>query len=96
MLCPLVPAVPAVQLDLQDVTIVGASMGCAVVWSYMELFGEERLKKVGGPVAPGHVLLLGSTGWGSALMALAPAPHRHTPQAVFVDQAPLQNNAPDW
>lgn len=35
------------QLDLSDVTVVGASMGCAVVWSYIELFGEERLKQVG-------------------------------------------------
>ncbi|KAL4431472.1 hypothetical protein ABPG75_006728 [Micractinium tetrahymenae] len=49
------------QLDLADVTVVGTSMGCAVIWSYIELFGEQRLK-----------------------------------QCVFVDQAPLQNTAPDW
>lgn len=48
-------------LDLTDVTVVGTSMGCAVIWSYVELFGLQRLK-----------------------------------QAVFVDQAPLQNRAPDW
>lgn len=35
--------------------------GCSVIWSYIELFGEERLQR-----------------------------------AVFVDQAPLQNVAPDW
>ncbi len=34
------------QLDLIDVTVVGASMGCAVIWSYIELFGEDRLKQV--------------------------------------------------
>ncbi|EFN51577.1 hypothetical protein CHLNCDRAFT_140070 [Chlorella variabilis] len=49
------------ELDLQDVTVVGTSMGAAVIWCYIELFGEARLK-----------------------------------QAVFVDQAPLQNTAPDW
>uniref|UniRef100_A0A383V6P7 AB hydrolase-1 domain-containing protein n=1 Tax=Tetradesmus obliquus TaxID=3088 RepID=A0A383V6P7_TETOB len=48
-------------LQLADVTVVGSSMGCAVIWSYVELFGLQRLK-----------------------------------QAVFVDQAPLQNRAPDW
>lgn len=37
----------ALQLELTEVTVVGASMGCAVVWSYVELFGEERLKQVG-------------------------------------------------
>ncbi len=31
------------SLELSDVTVVGASMGCAVIWSYIELFGEERL-----------------------------------------------------
>lgn len=36
-------------------------MGCAVIWSYVELFGTRRLK-----------------------------------QAVFVDQAPLQDPKPDW
>ncbi|KAI7836993.1 hypothetical protein COHA_009175 [Chlorella ohadii] len=34
-----------VQLELIDVTVVGASMGCAVIWSYIELFGEDRLKQ---------------------------------------------------
>ena len=28
-----------------QVTVVGASMGCAVIWSYIELFGEERLSQ---------------------------------------------------
>lgn len=26
--------------------MVGTSMGCAVIWSYIELFGESRLKQV--------------------------------------------------
>eukprot|EP00884_Botryococcus_braunii_P019260 jgi/Botrbrau1/6017/Bobra.0042s0003.1 len=50
-----------VSLELSDVTIVGTSMGAAVIWSYVELYGVDRLGK-----------------------------------AVFVDQAPLQNNAEDW
>jgi pimeloyl-ACP methyl ester carboxylesterase len=32
-------------LELTDVTVVGSSMGCAVIWSYIELFGLQRLKQ---------------------------------------------------
>jgi pimeloyl-ACP methyl ester carboxylesterase len=32
-------------LELTDVTVVGSSMGCAVIWSYVELFGLQRLKQ---------------------------------------------------
>ena len=35
-----------VQLDLRDCVLVGHSMGCAVIWSYIELFGFERLSKL--------------------------------------------------
>jgi non-heme chloroperoxidase len=51
-----------VALQLNHVTVVGASMGASIIWSYFELFGiDGRIDK-----------------------------------AVFVDQAPLQNLAPDW
>lgn len=51
-----------VALRLSNVTVVGASMGASIIWSYFELFGiDGRIGK-----------------------------------AVFVDQAPLQNVAPDW
>lgn len=30
-------------LDLERVHLLGHSMGCAVIWSYLELFGSERL-----------------------------------------------------
>ena len=30
-------------LDLEDVTVVGWSLGCPVIWSYLELFGDHRL-----------------------------------------------------
>lgn len=33
-------------LDLQDVTILGWSMGCSVVWSYWDLFRARRLSKM--------------------------------------------------
>eukprot|EP00775_Hariotina_reticulata_P013434 gene13434-13562_t len=49
------------SLKLTDCTVVGTSMGCAVIWSYVELFGTQHLK-----------------------------------QAVFVDQAPLQNRTDGW
>ncbi|KAI8475875.1 MAG: Alpha/Beta hydrolase protein [Monoraphidium minutum] len=32
-------------LDITDATVVGTSMGCAVIWSYIELFGTDRLAK---------------------------------------------------
>lgn len=31
------------HLDLDTVTLIGCSMGAAVIWSYIELFGEGRL-----------------------------------------------------
>jgi len=33
------------QLDLQDVTVAGWSLGCPVTWSYDELFGSHRLAR---------------------------------------------------
>ncbi len=32
-------------LDLKDVTIMGHSMGCSVLWCYFDLFGAERIGK---------------------------------------------------
>lgn len=31
------------QLDLRDATVLGWSLGCAVLWSHLELFGTDRL-----------------------------------------------------
>ncbi|MEW5306494.1 MAG: hypothetical protein WDW36_008953 [Sanguina aurantia] len=31
-------------LNLEQVVVVGTSLGCAVIWSYIELYGEARLK----------------------------------------------------
>jgi non-heme chloroperoxidase len=35
-----------VALDLRDVTLLGHSMGCSVIWCYWDLFGSERLAKL--------------------------------------------------
>ena len=32
-------------LELQDATVLGWSLGCPVIWSYLELFGAERLSR---------------------------------------------------
>ena len=35
-----------VALNLSDVTVMGHSMGCSVIWSYWELWGADRLAKI--------------------------------------------------
>jgi len=35
-----------IHLDLTDVTVLGHSMGCSVIWGYTELFGADRLAKI--------------------------------------------------
>lgn len=34
------------ELELHDVNLLGWSMGCSVVWSYLDLFGPERLSRL--------------------------------------------------
>lgn len=34
------------SLDLRDITLLGWSMGCSVVWSYWDLFRGDRLSKL--------------------------------------------------
>ncbi len=34
------------QLDVKEVTAIGWSMGAAVLWSYLELFGNDRISKL--------------------------------------------------
>jgi pimeloyl-ACP methyl ester carboxylesterase len=34
------------QLALSDVALVGHSMGCSVIWAYLELFGSARLERL--------------------------------------------------
>lgn len=31
-------------LNLQDTTVLGWSIGCPIIWSYLELFGQDRLR----------------------------------------------------
>jgi pimeloyl-ACP methyl ester carboxylesterase len=32
--------------DLQDITVLGHSMGCSVIWAYLDLFGPNRLSRL--------------------------------------------------
>ncbi len=34
------------ELNLDNVVLLGHSMGCSVIWNYLDLFGEERLSKL--------------------------------------------------
>lgn len=34
------------HLDARDVTVLGWSMGAAILWSYLELFGYDRVSKL--------------------------------------------------
>ena len=34
------------ELKLENVTLLGWSMGCSIIWAYWELFGAERLAKL--------------------------------------------------
>lgn len=34
------------HLDLRDVTLLGWSMGCSVIWSYWDLFRADRLRRL--------------------------------------------------
>jgi non-heme chloroperoxidase len=33
-------------LDIEDVTLLGHSLGCMVIWSYWDLYGGERIKRM--------------------------------------------------
>ncbi len=34
-----------IQAVVQEVTVVGTSMGASTIWSYIELFGEDRIAR---------------------------------------------------
>ncbi len=44
------------SLDLKDVTLLGWSMGCSVIWSYWDLFCSDRLSKLVLVDEPGLLL----------------------------------------
>ena len=67
------------RLDLQDVALAGHSMGAAVIWSYLEQFGAERVAKlVFIDQAP-----LVTNGWGLTGEALANAGCSFTPTSLY-------------
>ncbi len=34
-----------IQAVMQEVTVVGTSMGASTIWSYIELFGDDRIAR---------------------------------------------------
>ncbi|MDR3671337.1 MAG: alpha/beta hydrolase [Holophaga sp.] len=44
------------NLELKDVTLLGWSMGCSILWSYWDLFGSDRLSKLVLVDEPGLLL----------------------------------------
>lgn len=78
-----------VALDLDDVVLLGHSMGCSVIWSYWDLFGDDRVSTLVLVDQP-------------PVMVSSPAPTAdgqppfrtiYTPQGVYDDVAELR--APD-
>ena len=61
-----------VALDLHEVALLGHSMGCAIMWSYWELFGAERLAKlILVDCAP---CLTANPAWSPKVSSAAPSP----------------------
>ncbi|MBS9338496.1 alpha/beta hydrolase [Fructobacillus sp. M2-14] len=54
------------KLDLQDMTLVGHSMGGAAIFAYLSLFGEDRVKKV--VVIDESPKLLNDSEWSAGLL----------------------------
>ena len=65
-------------LDVSDVTILGHSMGCSVLWCYFDLFGPERIGKFVFCDEP--PFLTSNPTWGEAELANAGA--IFSPEAV--------------
>lgn len=56
------------KLDLQDMTLVGHSMGGAGIFAYLSLFGEDRVKKV--VVIDESPKLLNDPEWSAGLLGM--------------------------
>jgi non-heme chloroperoxidase len=57
------------ELALEDVTLVGHSMGVAVVWAYLELFGDDRIARL--VLADQRPTLLRDRDWSDAEARIA-------------------------
>src|SRR5258708_16748073 len=50
-----------VAANADDVTLLGHSMGCSVIWAYWELFGADRLGKI--VLTDGPLMLTSNPAW---------------------------------
>lgn len=66
-------------LDLEDVVFAGHSMGCAIVWSYLEQFGAERLARL--ILIDQAPAVTAWPSWGEEEKALCGS--LHTPSSLF-------------
>lgn len=69
-----------IYLDLTDVTVLGHSMGCSVIWGYFELFGVDRLAKIVLVDEPAH--LTANPAW-SAAETEAAGPIFSSPEVTY-------------
>ena len=59
-------------LDLTDVTLMGHSLGCVMIWSYLDLFGPHRLRRL--VLVDQPAVLTRGADWSDELIATTGAP----------------------
>ena len=66
-------------LELDEVNILGHSMGCSVIWNYRDMFGPERLSKL--LLIDQMPMITSNPGWSEAEKAAAGS--IFTPQSLY-------------
>lgn len=59
-------------LDLREVTLLGHSLGCVVIWSYLDLFGNDRLRRL--VLADQPAVVRREPGWNDEVVKQTGAP----------------------
>jgi pimeloyl-ACP methyl ester carboxylesterase len=59
-------------LDLTGVTLLGHSLGCVMIWSYLDLFGSDRLRRL--VLVDQPAVLTRGADWSDELVATTGAP----------------------
>ena len=65
--------------ELSDVTLIGHSMGCAVIWSYLELYGERNISRL--VLIDQAPVVTSWPDWSEEQKALCGC--LHTPESIF-------------
>ena len=73
------------RLKLKDITLIGHSMGCAVIWSYLEQYGDSRLSRL--VLMDQAPVVTTWPNWSEEDIRLAGC--LHTPQSLFEAVATL-------